>query len=63
MFFVTCEEEMMRLQKLGVRKGQNLVEYAIIVSLVSAAMIAVSTYVYRSVQAAQKNIEDEFRKN
>jgi len=43
-------------------KGQNLVEYAIVVALVSAAMIAMSTYVYRSVQATQKMIEEEFQR-
>jgi len=44
------------------RKAQNLTEYAIVVALVSAAMIAMSTYVYRSVQGTQKVIEEEFRK-
>ena len=34
--------------------GQNLIEYAIIVALVAAAMSAMSTYVFRSVQASQK---------
>ena len=47
--------------KIRNRSGQNLVEYALVVVLVSAAMIAMSTYVYRSVQAAQKMIEQEFQ--
>ena len=41
--------------------GQNLIEYAIVIALVSAAVIAMSTYVYRSAQATQKVIEEEYR--
>ncbi len=41
-------------------KGQNLIEYAIVVALVSAAMAAMSTYVFRSVQATQKAVTQEF---
>jgi Flp pilus assembly pilin Flp len=41
--------------------GQSLVEYAIVAAIVSAAIIAMSTYVYRSVQATQKVIQEEFR--
>ena len=41
------------------KKGQNLIEYAIVVALVSAAMAAMSTYVFRSVQATQKSISQE----
>ena len=41
-------------------KGQNLIEYAIIVALVTAAMAAMSTYVFRSVQATQKAVTEEF---
>ena len=40
-------------------KGQNLIEYAIVVALVSAAMAAMSTYVFRSVQATQKAVIQE----
>jgi Flp pilus assembly pilin Flp len=57
------EGETMRLLKVMSKNGQNIVEYAIIVSLVSAAMVAMSTYVYRAVQGTQKKIEDEFQKN
>ncbi len=42
------------------KSGQSLIEYAVVVSLVSAAMIAMSTYVFRSVQATQKMVEEEF---
>ncbi len=46
--------------KLRSKKGQNLIEYAIVVALVSAAVAALSTYVFRSVQATQKAIGDTF---
>lgn len=42
------------------KSGQSLIEYAVVVALVSAAMIAMSTYVFRSVQATQKMVEEEF---
>jgi len=41
-------------------QGQSLIEYAIIVALVSAAVAAMSTYVFRSVQATQKAVTQEF---
>ena len=41
-------------------KGQNLIEYVIVGALVSAAMAAMSTYVFRSVQATQKAVSEEF---
>ena len=37
-----------------------MIEYAVVIALVSAAMIAMSTYVFRSVQATQKIVEEEF---
>jgi Flp pilus assembly pilin Flp len=40
--------------------GQHLIEYAIVIALISAAMVAMSTYVFRSIQATQKMIEEEF---
>ena len=43
-------------------KGQNLIEYAIVVSIVSAGIYAMSTYVFRSVQGTQKVITEEFAK-
>ena len=45
------------------KEGQSLIEYAVIVSLVSIAMIAMSTYVFRAVQATQKMVEEEFANN
>lgn len=44
----------------GTQRGQSLIEYAVVVALVSAAMIAMSTYVFRSVQATQKMVDEEF---
>ena len=44
-------------------KGQSLIEYVMIASVVSAAIIAMSTYVFRSVQATQQAIQEEFRNN
>jgi Flp pilus assembly pilin Flp len=40
--------------------GQNLIEYTIVVALISAAVAAMSTYVFRSVQSTQKTITQEF---
>jgi len=47
------------IQKLRNKKAQNLIEYAIVVSLIAAALAALSTYVFRSVQAQQKIITEE----
>ena len=41
-------------------KGQYIIEYATLVALISAALIAMSTYVYRSVQSTQQKIQEEF---
>lgn len=41
-------------------KGQNLIEYAIVVAVVTAAVAAMSTYVFRSAQATQKAVTEEF---
>ena len=48
-------------QNIRSQSGQNIIEYAIVVALVSAALITMSTYVFRSVQATQKVIEEEFQ--
>lgn len=40
--------------------GQNLIEYALVVALVASAMLAMSTYVFRSVQATQQVIQNEY---
>ena len=47
--------------RLKNKTGQNLIEYAIIVAVVASAMLAMSTYVFRSVQATQQAIQDGYR--
>ena len=42
-------------------KGQNIIEYAVVVALVASAMLAMSTYVFRSIQATQQMISDGFK--
>ena len=42
-------------------KGQSIIEYAFVAAIVSAAIIAMSTYVFRSVQATQQMIQEEFK--
>jgi len=53
----------MRLAVNWNHKGQNLIEYAMVAAIVSAAIIVMSTYVYRSVQATQQMIQKEFSSN
>jgi Flp pilus assembly pilin Flp len=49
------------MRLLGInKKGQNVIEYAIVVAVISSAMLAMSTYVYRSVQATQQMIQKGF---
>lgn len=43
------------------QKGQNLIEYAIIVAVVASAMLAMSIYVSRSVQATQQAIQEGYK--
>ncbi len=50
---------MRQKRNAGLEKGQTIIEYAVVIALVSAAVITMSTYVYRSVQAAQKMVEEE----
>jgi Flp pilus assembly pilin Flp len=40
--------------------GQSLIEYALIAAVISAIVVAMSTYVFRSVQATQQIIQEEF---
>jgi Flp pilus assembly pilin Flp len=44
------------------QNGQNLIEYTLIVAVVSAALAAMSTYVFRAVQSKQRVITEEFQK-
>ena len=48
-------------KKLGTNKAQSIIEYALVASVVTAAVVAMSTYVFRSVQATQQSIQKEFR--
>lgn len=50
----------MILARLKPKKAQHLIEYAIVVALVTAALAALSTYVFRSIQAKQKDISAEY---
>jgi len=59
----TREVIAMRLGTKWNHKGQSLIEYAMVATVVSAAIIAMSTYVFRSVQAAQQAIQAEFTEN
>jgi len=47
------------IQKLRKKTAQNLIEYAIVVALISAAAAALSTYVFRAVQSQQKMITED----
>ncbi len=47
------------MNRLKDSTAQNLIEYAIVVALVTAAISAMSTYVFRSVQSTQKALETE----
>jgi type II secretory pathway component PulJ len=42
------------------KRGQTLLEYALVAAIISAIAVAMSTYVFRSVQATQQKIQDEF---
>ena len=40
-------------------KGQSLIEYAMVAAIVSAAVITMSTYVFRSAQSTQQMIQEQ----
>jgi Flp pilus assembly pilin Flp len=42
-----------------VRAGQSTMEYAVLVAIVAAALVAMHTYVRRAMQANLKNLELE----
>jgi hypothetical protein len=55
------EEDAMRIKKdkkLNI-KGQSILEYALIATIVAAAAVAMSTYLFRSIQATQQLIQRE----
>lgn len=41
------------------KRAQSTAEFAMIISIVAAALLAMSTYLYRSVQADLKLMEDK----
>jgi Flp pilus assembly pilin Flp len=43
------------------QKGQSIIEYAMVAAIIAAAAVAMSTYVFRSVQATQQMIQREAR--
>jgi uncharacterized protein (UPF0333 family) len=43
------------------RKGQNLIEYALVVAVIIGAVMAMSTYVFRSIQSTQQIIQKGYR--
>jgi Flp pilus assembly pilin Flp len=47
-------------KKVVSQKGQNLIEYAIVVAAIASAMVAMSTYVFRSIQATQQVIQEGY---
>lgn len=44
---------------LSKRTGQNLIEYTLIIAIIAAAASAMSTYVFRAIQAKQKELTVE----
>lgn len=42
------------------KKGQSTAEYAVLIGLVIAAMLAMQTYVKRGVQGKMKSVSDDF---
>lgn len=40
-------------------KGQSTIEYALLIAIVAAALIAMNVYVRRSVQANLKTVEEQ----
>ena len=48
----------MVVDKLSKNRGQSTLEYAVFITLVAAAVTAMSLYVQRSIQARVKTIED-----
>jgi len=53
----------MRVDKISGRQGQSIIEYALIIAVVVAALTAMSVYVQRSVQANLKMVEEQINAN
>lgn len=41
------------------RKGQSVVEYTVLIIIVAAALVAMTTYIMRSMNARLKQAQDE----
>lgn len=41
------------------RSGQSVVEYSLLVAVVAAALLAMSQYVYRAINARLKQVQEE----
>lgn len=50
---------MIKLSRLIKRRGQSVLEYSLIISVVIAALMAMSIYVQRSIKANLKMIENQ----
>ena len=46
------------MKKYKKSRGQTVIEYALIAAIVTVAITAMSTYVYRSVQSTQRTIQE-----
>ncbi|MBF0479873.1 MAG: hypothetical protein HQL26_10360 [Candidatus Omnitrophica bacterium] len=44
------------------KKGQSLLEYSVVAALASMVLVTMSTYVFRSVQAAKQQISNQAQK-
>ena len=51
----------MKWQKMYQQNAQTLIEYAMVAAIVVVAVIAMSTYVFRSIQGTQQAIHQEFQ--
>lgn len=40
------------------KKAQSIIEYALVVAVLSSAIVAMTTYIYRAVQSKQKQISE-----
>lgn len=45
------------------RKGQSILEYALLIAVVAAAFVAMQAYVNRAVQANLKSLEDQINES
>lgn len=42
------------------KKAQNLIEYTLVIAVLSSAAIMMSTYIYRAVQSKQQQITEQY---